>query len=335
VIGTSGDIVAGDVVGIAGSGVFTGSGAKNVGSGKSVQFSGARLSGSDALNYTLQNGSGSTTADITPKPLSASYAGVSKVYDGSAVAVVTGSSSDIVTNDQLIIAASGTFTGASAADAGTAKPITVSGGNLSGADASNYSLSNPTGSANADITPLKVTVTPKSFARTAGDANPLGFDFSTTPGSLVNDDHIAFIDASVPAQSVGAAGVSLFDITATGAVFDRGNPNNYQLSYKSGRMVVLQSPTTQSGDLVAFLDADLQALADGAPQALDQALAIVSQPGSGSLKRRLNNLVRPVDLPAPADDPATSGAQVTLPTLQRTPLISFDPAMRRLVNGKE
>src|SRR5262249_6547499 len=60
---------------------------KNVGTGKAVSVSGISISGADAGNYTLQNTSGSTTADITARVPAGSTTTVTvsnATYDGSA-----------------------------------------------------------------------------------------------------------------------------------------------------------------------------------------------------------------------------------------------------------
>src|SRR5207247_2484919 len=62
---------------------------KNVGTGKSVSGSGISISGADAGNYSLQNTTASTTADITARPLTVTATGVNKVYDGNTTATVT------------------------------------------------------------------------------------------------------------------------------------------------------------------------------------------------------------------------------------------------------
>src|SRR5262249_60119981 len=55
-------------------------------------------------------------------------------------------------------------------NAGTAKTVNVSGLSLSGTDAGNYSLSQPTATAN--ITQAGLTVTADNKTRTAGQSNP-------------------------------------------------------------------------------------------------------------------------------------------------------------------
>ncbi|MFS2037011.1 YDG domain-containing protein [Polaromonas sp. CT11-55] len=73
--------VAGDVVGITGSATFAD---KNAGTGKAVGVSGISTSGADAGNYNLLNTTTTTTASITPKALTVTANGDTKLYDGSA-----------------------------------------------------------------------------------------------------------------------------------------------------------------------------------------------------------------------------------------------------------
>src|SRR5207248_6036636 len=61
---------------------------KNVGTGKTVSVIGISISGTDAGNYSF-NSTASTTADITPRPLTIAAHGVDKQYDGTATATVT------------------------------------------------------------------------------------------------------------------------------------------------------------------------------------------------------------------------------------------------------
>ena len=79
---------------------------KNVGAGKSVSVSGISATGADAGNYALNNGTASTTADITPKALTVSGVTVSdKVYDGSKSATVNTTSAvyiGLIANDVVL-----------------------------------------------------------------------------------------------------------------------------------------------------------------------------------------------------------------------------------------
>src|SRR6266478_5156020 len=125
---------------------------KNVASGKTVNVNGISISGTDAGNYTF-NTTATTTADITPRPLTVSAAGVSRVYDGTTAATVTLSdnrvSGDVFTDSYT----SATFVNKNVA---TGKTVNVSGISISGTDAGNCTF-NSTASTTANITPLAIT----------------------------------------------------------------------------------------------------------------------------------------------------------------------------------
>src|SRR5206468_9427438 len=125
---------------------------KNVGTAKIVRVSGIPVSGTDAANYTA-NTTASTTANITTRSLTVSATGVSKVYDGTTTATVT-LSDDRASGDSL----NTSYASASFADknAGTGKPVSVSGIAVTGTDASNYTA-NTTASTTAAITSATVT----------------------------------------------------------------------------------------------------------------------------------------------------------------------------------
>ncbi len=158
VLGGSADLVAGDSVSIAGSGVFTGSDAKNVGVGKAISVTGASLSGTDAANYTLAGTTGSATADITPRTLTATYLGGTRVYDGSTTAPVTRTLAGLISGDAVTVAETAEFTGTGAKNVGSNKTVDVTGIALSGSDAGNYSLLANTASTTGSITPRAITV---------------------------------------------------------------------------------------------------------------------------------------------------------------------------------
>ena len=113
----------------------------NVGSGKTVTFSGYSLTGDEAANYTLGTASTTTTADITAVSLSLSApTATNKTYDQSASASLSnqGSLSGILSGDDV------SLTGGSAsfadANVGSGKTVTFSGYSLTGDEAANYTL---------------------------------------------------------------------------------------------------------------------------------------------------------------------------------------------------
>ncbi|MDP3610619.1 MAG: YDG domain-containing protein, partial [Rubrivivax sp.] len=156
--GTSADIISGDTVLIRGNGNFTGTDAKNVGTAKPVAITSASLSSTDAANYSLLNTTGSTTADVTPRLITPTYSGGSRVYDGSVAAPVTASVSGFVTGDSVLLFETAVFSGAGARNAGTGKPITITGIGLGGSDAANYSLTTTGASTTGSITPKPLTL---------------------------------------------------------------------------------------------------------------------------------------------------------------------------------
>jgi hypothetical protein len=108
---------------------------KNVGTGKTVTGTGFALGGTDAGNYVLQSTTLTTTASITARTLVVSATGVNKVYDATAAATIN-LSDDRVSGDVLSTAyAAATFNNK---NVGTAKPVSVTGISISGADAGNY-----------------------------------------------------------------------------------------------------------------------------------------------------------------------------------------------------
>ena len=112
-------------------------------------------------NYVLSSSSATTTATITPLALCISGVSINdKVYNANNTATVNGGSISKLGADVVSLVTSGaTGTFASADVARTsgnvvAQNVTVSGFSLTGGDASNYSLNQPTG--------LTATITPKT-----------------------------------------------------------------------------------------------------------------------------------------------------------------------------
>src|SRR5206468_8241555 len=99
------------------------------------------------------NTSATATADIAARSLTVSATGVNKVYDGTTTAMVT-LSDNRVAGDSL----TSSYASASFADpyVGAAKPVSVSGIAISGADAANYTA-NTAASTTAHITAATVT----------------------------------------------------------------------------------------------------------------------------------------------------------------------------------
>ncbi|WP_141834073.1 YDG domain-containing protein, partial [Herbaspirillum sp. SJZ107] len=153
---------------------------KNAGAGKAISF------GTGAVPYTIATANGrpvyganqTYVADITPKSITGSLTGASKLYDGTRATTVSGSLAGTIAGDDVRVdGAAGLF---DTRDAGTGKAITLTGDPLSGIDAGNYRLqvdSRPV----AEIAPLPIALT----GLTALDKVYDGTRTATISGSLL------------------------------------------------------------------------------------------------------------------------------------------------------
>jgi outer membrane protein OmpA-like peptidoglycan-associated protein/5-hydroxyisourate hydrolase-like protein (transthyretin family) len=138
---------------------------KIVGNGKHISVTGITLSGPDAGKYNLLNTTASTTANITPKPVTGSFTSANKIYDGTTDASATARSVAGTVTGEVV-----TLTGGTAAFAdknvGTDKTVTLTGAVLGGDDADNYTLSATPITTTADITEKPITVTAVTDTKT-------------------------------------------------------------------------------------------------------------------------------------------------------------------------
>ncbi|MEQ9205528.1 MAG: YDG domain-containing protein, partial [Cyclobacteriaceae bacterium] len=149
-------LIGTDDVSLGGSPVFTFASA-NVGTVITITTTGYSISGTDLGNYSLTQPT--LSADITAKSLSVTgLTGEDKVYDGATAATSSGTPvlSGVIGTDDVILGGSPVFTFASAS-AGTGITIISTGYSISGTEVANYSLTQPTLS--ADITAKSLTIT--------------------------------------------------------------------------------------------------------------------------------------------------------------------------------
>ena len=234
---------------------------KNVADGKTVTATGVSLSGTDAGNYTLGSTTVSATANITPKEIAASgLAASNKVYDTNTSATVSGTATldlsapgagtstdqKAYTGDDLtlnVATLSATFDNK---NVGNGKQVSVSGLSLSGTDAGNYTLVQPSG-LTANITPAQLTIsglsagnkvydtnTSATLSGTAALAGILGSDTVSLSGSATAG---TFSDKNVAdGKSVTA---NLSGLSLSGA--DAGN---YQINGVTSALTANITPVT-------------------------------------------------------------------------------------------
>ena len=220
-----------DVVSVGGTGVGAFAN-KNVGTGKAVTVTGYTLSGTDATNYVVAQPTG-LTADITAASLAVTgVSAVNKVYDTNTTAALAGTAS-IAALGSDVVTLGGTGVGAFAnKNVGNGKAVTVTGYTLSGADATNYVVAQPTG-LTADITAASLSVTGISAVNKVYNAN--------TTAALTGTAAVVALGGDV--VSVGGTGVGAFanknigtgkTVTVTGYTLNGTDATNYVVAQPTG-----------------------------------------------------------------------------------------------------
>ena len=133
---------------------------KNVGTDKPVTVTGLALGGAAAANYTLADPT-NVTANVTAAELTVSgVTAASKVYDATTNAELNGATilNGVVSGDDVSLATGSASAAFAGPNVGTGIPVTVSGYAITGADAGNYTLTQPSDLA-ADITAAPLTIT--------------------------------------------------------------------------------------------------------------------------------------------------------------------------------
>ena len=133
---------------------------KNVGTSKTVTFSGFELTGAAAGNYLLTAQPADVTADITAKEVTITGATVeaSKVYDGTTAATITSAGTLSANFDGEALAITTGTANYDNKNVGVGKTVTFTGFALTGDEAGNYTLTAQPAAVTADITAKEVTI---------------------------------------------------------------------------------------------------------------------------------------------------------------------------------
>ena len=210
-----------------------------MGTGISVNVSGLSLTGARATNYTLSLPL-VLNANITNKAvtINSGLSANSKVYDRTAAATITSNNvslNGVVAGDAVNISTNGYTATFASTNVGTGISVSVSGLSLTGARATNYTLSQPL-VLNANITPAGLTLTASNQAKVYGQTlNFAGTEFGVS--GLLNGDSVSSASLS-SAGSVATAAVagSPYSIVISNAV---GNGlTNYTISYVNGLLTM-------------------------------------------------------------------------------------------------
>ena len=195
---------------------------KNVGADKTVTFSGFSLEGPAAKNYRLTGQPKAVTASITPMSIALTATVKDKVYDGTLAAELgTVTHSDFVAGDDVqLVKGTPSF---SSKDKGENIPVTFTPFTLTGPDAGNYALTQPTG-VKARISPKPVTVSGITAQDKTYDGNTqvtFAYGDARLEGNLDGDKLTVTAQGSFEDANVGEKLVNITGLTLGGA--ERGN----------------------------------------------------------------------------------------------------------------
>ncbi|WP_221031767.1 YDG domain-containing protein [Actomonas aquatica] len=209
----------------------------NIGSGIAVTVAGFGLSGTDAGNYALSQPTG-FTANITAKPLT--ITGVTaehKVYDGNNTATLDVSAASLVgaiSGDDVNLypnAATGTFASTSV---GTGITVTTADFQLAGTANGNYTLTQPSTSANITARPLTVTgITAQSKEYDATDVATFDFSGAALQNS-VSGDNVSLDSSSASGAFANASIGTAKTVTLSGLGLSGTTAGNYTLTTPTG-----------------------------------------------------------------------------------------------------
>ena len=213
----------------------------NVGTTKVVTINGYLAPSAD---YTL-TADPTVSADITAKALTIPDAAVTaKTYDNTTAATITGTLSGVISGDTVTLNGTGTF-----ASAGVGAGISVtSTSTLGGADAGNYSLTQPTG-LTGDITTASqtITFTNNLTGLTVGSTNALTATASSglTVSYTVANTNIATLS--------GTNLIAVAPGSTTVVASQSGNANYSAATPVTNNVSVVAGPTTLAAGDIAVI----------------------------------------------------------------------------------
>ena len=183
------------------------------------QLGASLSSGGLASNYKLVGGNHTVT--FTARPVTAVFTAADKEYDRTTTAQVTGSSADLIAGDDVAIG-HGAANFASR-NVGANNTVTVTGAQLAGSDAANYTLQNTAVTTSAAITPRRLTVAGLSASDREYDATTT-VQVSGLPGLTGGTANANGIAGSFSGVFSGdALTVSMANPNQVGAVFANKN----------------------------------------------------------------------------------------------------------------
>jgi hypothetical protein len=233
--GTLSGVESGDTVTVSASAAYDNA---SVGTGKTITVT-YTLGGESLANYSAPASSEVTNGVITQKALTITgLTGANKVYDGNTTATATGTAalSGVESGDTVTLEGTPTFTFASA-NVGTGISISTTGYTLGGASAGNYSLTQPTLSAN--ITAASQTITGLAAAQTrlAGAA---AYSLAATASSGLT---VSYASSDTAVATVAGSTVTIVGPGTTTITASQAGDGNYSAATQVTQTLTIL-PTT-------------------------------------------------------------------------------------------
>jgi hypothetical protein len=247
--------VSGDTVSVSG-GTATFSD-KTVGSGKTVTFAGFYLSGTDADKYMLTAQPANVTADITAKSITATVIVQSKAYDELDAAVIASAALNGVVSGDMVNLAS-PYPTATFASVSAANNITVSFGSsftLTGADAGNYTLTQP--SATGNITNSYNPVKGKDYTVNQTGWSNTDFVITAETGfelSLTNTAGGVWSDSLTKSGKAATGSLTFYVRSKTTGAISLAASENYQIdkTAPTGDITIGESSIKKALNAITF-----------------------------------------------------------------------------------
>jgi hypothetical protein len=231
-------VISGDTVTLLTNGYTATFASSNVANGISVTVSGLTLGGTQAGNYTLTQPTG-LTGNITALGLTVTGLTVnSKTYDRTMAASLNTNSyalNTVISGDAVTLLTNGYTATFASSNVANGISVTVSGLTLGGAQAGNYTLTQPTG-LTGNITALGLTVSgltvnSKTYDRTmAASLNTNGYALNT----VISGDTVTLATNGYTATFASSNVANGISVTVTNLSLGGAQAGNYSLTQPTG-----------------------------------------------------------------------------------------------------
>ncbi|ALI99390.1 hypothetical protein DC20_10945 [Rufibacter tibetensis] len=220
-------VVDGETVSLNASNATAFFSSKTAGIGKTVTVTGYQLGTEDAAkNYTLAQPTG-VTADIFPLTIKGTVKIAEKIYDGNTTAIISDRSLEGVITNDLVSYVGGTATFDNK-NVGEGKTVNVSGLDITGADAVNYTVNN-TATSTAKINPKELIGSFKADDKYYdGSPNATVTTDSRRVTGMIGDE-VVILEGGTATFEDAKPGTDKL-VTLTGATISGPNHSNYKLA---------------------------------------------------------------------------------------------------------